>query len=192
MAKLRGASFDDTLVRNAVIEFFKKRFNIELKSNEVEKKIDLLGVNDNLLGVEVEHGKWNGNFWDVDSYSLNLTGLDYRTINIPARKEKYWKDINPYYNKQVDNPSSEKNIFVRTNKDFTQFIVIRPETIRDSKKLIRTSFQPNNSNEVEDWLSFRNENVETYDLLNGEYILQKTQKLSFKEKLWQTIIHLLK
>lgn len=192
MAKLRGASFDDTLVRNAVIEFFKKRFNIELKSNEVEKKIDLLGVNDNLLGVEVEHGKWNGNFWGVDSYSLNLTGLDYRTINIPSRKEKYWKDINPYYNKQVDNPSSEKNIFVRTNKDFTQFIVIRPETIRDSKKLIRTSFQPNNSNEVEDWLSFRNENVETYDLLNGEYILQKTQKLSFKEKLWQTIIHLLK
>jgi hypothetical protein len=192
MAKLRGASFDDTLVRNAVIEFFNKRFNIELKSNEVEKKIDLLGINDNLLGVEVEHGKWNGNFWDVDSYSLNLTGLNYRTINIPARKEKYWKDINPYYSKQVDNPSSKKNIFVRTNKDFTQFIVIRPETIRDSKKLIRTSFQPNNSNEVEDWLSFRNESVETYDLLNGEYILQKTQKLSFKEKLWQTIIHLLK
>ena len=60
MAKLIGASFDDTLVRNAVIEFFKKRFNVELKSNEVEKKIDLLGINDNLLGVEVEHGKWNG------------------------------------------------------------------------------------------------------------------------------------
>ena len=38
MAKLRGTSFDDTLVRNAVIEFFKKRFNVELKSNEVEKK----------------------------------------------------------------------------------------------------------------------------------------------------------
>jgi hypothetical protein len=192
MAKLRGTSFDDTLVRNAVIEFFKKRVNLKLKSNEVEKKIDLLSVDDPLLGVEVEHGKWNGNFWDVDSYSLELTGLNYRTINIPARKEKYWKDVNLYYGKEVVNPSSKKNIFVRTNKDFTQFIVIRPETIKDSKKLIRTSFQPNNSNEVEDWLSFRNENVETYDLLNGEYVLQQTQKLSFKEKLWQTIIHLLK
>jgi hypothetical protein len=192
MAKLRGASFDDTLVRNAVIEFFKKRFNVKLKSNEVEKKIDLLGVEDELLGVEVEHGKWNGNFWDVDSYSLNLTGLNYRTINIPIRKEKYWKDVNLYYGKEITNPSSKKNIFVRTNKDFTQFIVIRPETIRDSKKLIRTSFQPNNSNEIEDWISFRNEHVETYDLLYGEYVLQQTQKLSFKEKLWQTIIHLLK
>ena len=192
MAKLRGASFDDTLVRNAVIEFFKIRFNIKLKSNEIEKKIDLLGIDDELLGVEVEHGKWMGNFWETDSYSLNLTGLDYRTINIPARKEKYWKDINPYYGKQVVNPSSKKNIFVRTNKNFTQFIVIRPETIRDSKKLIRTSFQPNNSDEIEDWLSFRNEHVETYDLLGGEYVLQQTQKLSFKEKLWQTIIHLLK
>jgi hypothetical protein len=192
MAKLKGTSFDDTLVRNAVIEFFKKRVNLKLKSNEVEKKIDLLSVDDPLLGVEVEHGKWNGNFWDVDSYSLELTGLNYRTINIPARKEKYWKDVNLYYGKEVVNPSSKKNIFVRTNKDFTQFIVIRPETIKDSKKLIRTSFQPNNSNEVEDWLSFRNENVETYDLLNGEYVLQQTQKLSFKEKLWQTIIHLLK
>lgn len=192
MAKLRGTSFDDTLVRNASIEFFKKRFNIKLKSNDELYKIDLLGIDNSSLGVEVEHGKWNGNFWGVDSYSLDLTGLNYRTINIPSRKEKYWKDINPYYGKDVINPSSKKNIFVRTNKDFTQFIVIRPETIRDSKKLIRTSFQPNNSNEVEDWLSFRNENVETYDLLNGEYILQKTQKLSFKEKLWQTIIHLLK
>lgn len=192
MAKLRGTSFDDTLVRNASIEFFKKRFNTKLKSNDELYKIDLLGIDDSLLGVEVEHGKWNGNFWDVDSYSLDLTGLNYRTINIPSRKEKYWKDNNLYFKKDVVNPSSKKNIFVRTNKYFTQFIVIRPETVRDSKKLIRTSFQPNNSNEVEDWLSFRNEHVETYDLLNGEYVKQKTQKLSFKEKVWQTIIRLLK
>jgi hypothetical protein len=192
MAKLRGTSFDDTLVRNSSIEFFKKRFNIKLKSNDELYKIDLLGIDDSLLGVEVEHGKWNGNFWDVDSYSLDLTGLNYRTINIPSRKEKYWKDNNLHFKKDVVNPSSKKNIFVRTNKDFTQFIVIRPETVRDSKKLIRTSFQPNNSNEVEDWLSFRNEHVETYDLLNGEYVKQKTQKLSFKEKVWQTIIRLLK
>ena len=192
MAKLRGTSFDDTLVRNASIEFFKKRFNIKLKSNDELYKIDLLGINDSLLGVEVEHGKWNGNFWDVDSYSLDLTGLDYRTINIPIRKEKYWKDINLYYKKEIPNSSSEKNIFVRTNKDFTQFVVIRPETIRDSKKLIRTSFQPNNSDQIEDWISFRNEHVETYDLLNGEYVLQQTKKLSLKERICQTITRLLK
>jgi len=192
MAKLRGTSFDDTLVRNASIEFFKKRFNIKLKSNDELYKIDLLGINDSLLGVEVEHGKWNGNFWDVDSYSLDLTGLDYRTINIPIRKEKYWKDLNLYYKKEIPNPSSEKNIFVRTNKDFTQFVVIRPETIRDSKKLIRTSFQPNNSDQIEDWISFRNEHVETYDLLNGEYVLQQTKKLSLKERICQTITRLLK
>jgi hypothetical protein len=192
MAKLRGASFDDTPVRNAVIEFYKKKFKINLKSNDELYKIDLLGIDDPLLGVEAEHGKWKGNFWEVDSYSLDLTGLNFRTINIPIRKEKYWKDVNLYYGKEIVNPSCLKNVFVRSNKDFTQFIVIRPETIRDSKKLIRTSFQPNNSNEIEDWISFRNEHVETYDLLDGEYVLQQTQKLSFKEKIWQSIIRLLK
>lgn len=165
------AKFNDTLIRNAVIEFFKQRFKIELKHNEQHNKIDLVGVKDPELGVEVEHGKWQGDFWSNDVYSL-ISEQSFRTINIPARKEKYWKDNFLYYNKMKNNVSSEKNIFVRSNIDFTQFILVRPDTIRDSKKLVRTKFKPSNSNEVEDWLSFRKEDVETYNLRNGRYYKQ--------------------
>ena len=170
MPHLKGTSFDDTLVRNAVILFFKQNFNIELISNTEDKKIDLLELNDPNFGVEVEHGKWSGDFWKNDNYSL-ISGLNFRTINIPARKEKYWLEYYKRYKKEVHNPSFMKNIFVRTNKDFTQYIVIRSEVIRNKEKLHRTSFQPNNSNEIENWLSFRKEDVETYNLIEGKFIL---------------------
>jgi len=166
------AKYNDTLIRNAVIEFFKNKFKILLKHNEVHNKIDLVGVKDPELGVEVEHGKWEGNFWDNDVYSL-ISEQDFKTVNIPARKEKYWKDEFMYYNKLRENVSSTKNVFVRSNIDFTQFIVVRAETVRDPKKLVRTHFKPSNSNEVEEWLSFRREDVETYDLKNGKYIKQR-------------------
>ena len=164
--------FNDTLIRNAVIDFFKSKFKIELKHNDVNNKIDLVGVNDPLLGVEVEHGKWSGNFWDNENYSC-ISGKEFKTANIPGRKEKYWLDEFESYNKLRSNPSSKKNVFVRSNIDFTQFIVIRSNTIRDEEKLVRTSFKPTNSNEVETWLSFRREHVETYDLKNGKFIKQR-------------------
>lgn len=164
--------FNDTLIRNAVIEFFNQRFRIKLKHNEINNKIDLVGVNDPSLGVEVEHGKWVGNFWDNDNYSL-ISEQPFRTANIPSRKEKYWMDEFMSYGKVRENSSSNKNIFVRSNADFTQFLVIRPTTIRDKEKLVRTRFKPTNSNDVEEWLSFKREDVETYDLKNGRYIKQK-------------------
>ena len=83
--------------------------------------------------------------------------------------EKYWLDEYVYYNKLRSNPSSTKNIFVRSNADFTQFLVIRPETVRNPKKLVRSKFKPSNSNEVEEWLSFKKNDVETYNVKNGKY-----------------------
>jgi hypothetical protein len=56
-------------------------------------------------------------------------------------------------------------------------IVIRPEVVRDPNKLNRTSFQPNNSDQVEDWMSFRREDVETYNLINGTWSLDKTHEV---------------
>jgi len=168
--------FNDTLVRNATIVFFSEKFGIELKHNEKHNKIDLVGVKDKKLGVEVEHGKWSGNFWQNDNYSL-ISEQDFRTVNIPIRKEKYWKDEYVSYNKLRDNPSSKKNVFVRSNVDFTQFIVIRPKTIRDSDKLYRTKFKPSNTNEVEEWMSFKMEDVETYDLKNGKYVKQRIKRI---------------
>ena len=159
--------FNDTLIRNEVIKFFKQRFRINLKHNDIHNKIDLVGINDPTLGVEVEHGKWSGNFWENNNYSL-ISEQSFRTANIPIRKEKYWLDEYTYYNKVRVNPSSHKNIFVRSNVDFTQFLIIRPETVRNSKKLVRTKFKPSNSNEVEEWLSFRESDVETYNVKNGK------------------------
>ena len=164
--------FNDTLIRNEVISFFKQRFRIKLKHNDLHNKIDLVGVNDTTLGVEVEHGKWVGDFWENDHYSL-ISEQKFRTANIPMRKEKYWLDEFVYYNKVRKNLSGSKNIFVRSNIDFTQFLVIRPETIRDPKKLIRTKFKPSNSNDIEEWLSFKMEDVETYNVKNGKFYKQK-------------------
>jgi hypothetical protein len=177
MPNLRGTSYNDEPIRTAVIELYKKYFNTELIETDPNKKvIDLLQVNDPTYGVEVEHGKWKGNFWENDNYSL-ISGLEHRTINIPARKEKYWLEYFVRWGKERHNPSFEKNVFVRSNKDFTQFIIIESDVVRNEEKLIRTKFQPNNSDEVENWLSFKREHVKTYDLIDGELILQKTNEL---------------
>ena len=176
MSKLWNTNFDDTLVRNEVIKFAENVLGLKLISNEAIYKIDLLSVDDSELGVEVEHGKWKGNFWDNDNYSL-ISGLEDRTINIPARKEKYWLEYFVRWGKERHNPSFKKNVFVRSNKDFTQFIIIESDVVRNEEKLIRTKFQPNNSDEVENWFSFKREHVKTYDLIDGELILQKTNEL---------------
>lgn len=173
MAILKGESFDDSPVRNFVIEFFNTNFGLLLNETPQEMKvIDLTGVTETLIGVEVEGGKWNGDFWSNDAYSL-ISGQGFRTINIPIRKEKHWQEHPVRYRKVKHNPSFKHNIFARTNKDFTQVIIIRPETIRDPKKVLRTEFQPNNSDRVEQWLSFRREHVETYNLIDNTWVLEK-------------------
>ena len=70
-----------------------------------------------------------------------------------------------------------QNIFVRSNKDFTQFIVIKPETVRNSNKCFKSKFKPNNSNVVEDFMSFKREDVETYNLVNNSFVLDKNYEL---------------
>lgn len=173
MAFLRGTSFDDTEVRNAVKDFFQNKFNVLLNETPQEMKvIDLTGVTETLLGVEVERGGWSNSFWDNEKYS-SISELGFKTINIPIRKEKYWLKEYFFYGKLKQNPSHEKNIFVRTNKNFTQIILIRPETVKDKTKVIKTSFTPNNSNELEEWMCFKKEDVETYNLINGSWILEK-------------------
>jgi hypothetical protein len=173
MPFLRGANFNDGPVRTAVREFFEIKFNTLLDETPPEMRvIDLTGKTQTFLGVEVERGGWSGDFWSNKKYSL-ISGLDFKTINIPLRKEKYWLEEYYFYNKLKTNPSCKDNIFVRSNKDFTQMIVVRPETIRDKKKVFRTRFKPNNSDELEDWLSFKREDVETYNLINNVWTLEK-------------------
>jgi hypothetical protein len=177
MPFLRGTSFNDGPVRSAVIDFFNQRFDIVLNETPHEMRvIDLTGATQTHIGVEVEGGGWYGCFWENEKYSL-ISGLPFKTINIPIRKEKYWLDEYFFYGKPKLNPTSKSNIFVRSNRDFTQMIVIRPETVRNPNKLNRTTFQPNNSDQVEDWMSFRREDVETYNLINGTWTIDNTHEV---------------
>ena len=165
--KTKSINYDDNASRSFIKNIFEHKFGMKLKDGTF-KKIDLVVEDNELVGVEVEHGHWEGDFWKNDQYSW-LSKLEFRTVNIPIRKQPYWEDVVG----DKPNPSAAYNIFVRTNDDFTQFILIRPETIRNPEKMIKTRFLANNNDVEEDWLSFKKEDVETYNIVNGEFILQQ-------------------
>jgi len=170
MNKLVNTNYDDKVSRKKVKEFLKETFNIVVECNSFTKEIDLINED---IGVEIEHGNWLGDFWSNKNYSMKA-GLDFPTINIPKRKEKYWLEYYTWYGRKYHNPNYDKNLYVRTNKDFTQIILIRPEVIRDHNKVIRTLFKASyiTNGKVEEWLSFRKSDVETYNLVDGKYILE--------------------
>lgn len=169
MGYLKNNDYDDTAVRHFVKKIFESDFNIKLKDGKY-KKIDLVCEDNPHMGVEVERGGWEGDFWSNEKYCM-ITKSGFPTINIPQRKEHYWKDING----GKKNLSALNNIFVRTNRDFSQFIIVRPEVIRDLKKMVRTMFIPsNNKNKsYEEFMSFRREDTETYNLVNEKFILEE-------------------
>jgi hypothetical protein len=164
-------NFDDTPVREFGIKFSKEVFGYEFISHPNKTAIDLISPDDPNFGAEMEGGGWEGDFWSNEKYSL-ISNLGVRTINIPIRKTKYWYDkIN-----EVLLPNKKKNLFIRTNKDFTQAIVIKPTTVKNRNKIMWTTFQPNNSTEVERWMSFKEKDVQTYDLVKNNWVLQKKKK----------------
>lgn len=164
-------NFDDTLVREFGIKFTKEQFGLLFENHPNKTAIDLINPEDYNNGVEMEGGGWEGDFWTNEKYT-KISKLDFGTINIPIRKTKYWYDkIN-----EVFLPNKKKNMFIRTNKDFTQAIVIKPTTIKNRDKILWTEFQPNNSTEVEKWMSFRQEHVDTYNLVNGKWKKQRIKK----------------
>lgn len=164
-------NFDDTPVREFGIKFTKEEFGLIFENHPNRTAIDLIDPTDYNVGVEMEGGGWEGNFWTNDKYAM-ISKIGFATINIPIRKTKYWYDkINELFL-----PNKKKNLFIRTNKDFTQAIVIKPTTIKNKNKILWTEFQPNNSNEVEKWMSFRQEHVDTYNLDGGKWKLQKLKK----------------
>lgn len=156
-------NYDDSKVREFGIEFTKDVLGLILESHPNKYAIDLIEPDNYEFGVEMERGGWKGNYWEND-YSL-ISELPYRTVNIPIRKRKYWY-------KYVDGEwvvNENKHLFIRTNKDFTQSLLIRPEVIKDPDKIIFTQFMPNNSKEMEDWMCFKEEDIETFTLNDGNW-----------------------
>lgn len=168
----RGSKKDDTLVRNFAIKLYKDLWNIEMSGTPQEKNlIDLKEIKNGKLGCELEHGGWKGCFWE-DEYYSNISGLGFQTVNVPIRKEKHFLPSYIFYRKLFDNSQSYLiNQFIRTNKDFTQFIMIESDVFRDPTKKIYSRFKPKNSDSLEDWMSFKREHVKTYNLIDGKWIL---------------------
>lgn len=171
---LINESFDDIEVKNNVQKVSKELLGFETRINYDNdgKDIDLISVDDELVAVEVERGGFVYDLWTDDHYEFVLN-LGFPTVNMPDRKEKYWMEYYDLFeNGNVTyNPRFNKNIFVRTNYFFNQFIVIRPETIMDEMKKIRSRVKVRNNRKIEGWLSFRKEDVETYNMIDGKLYL---------------------
>ena len=161
------SKYDDTEVREFAIEFIKEVLKLDFESHKNLRGIDLINKENESFGIELERGGWKGDLW-VNPYSL-MTGLNERTINIPIRKMKYWYDKK----NGVYLSNKNKHLFVRTKRDFTQVIVIKPRTIKNKDKILFTEFKPNNSNEIESWMSFREQHVQTYNLKNKKWTLKR-------------------
>lgn len=165
-SKLIDESYDDNLSRGYVINFFEDKFGIDLISNPEMYKIDLLIVGSPHGGVEVERGKWTGDFWSSPGF-CRKTNLGYDTLNVPYRKVHFWLS---------DDPGYLENLYVRHNLDGTQFLILRPEIITDTRKMKITEFVPGNNKhkKEETFLSYRREDVETYTLTDGGiYVLTR-------------------
>jgi hypothetical protein len=161
--------YDDSTSRNAIIKFLKETLNLEMIENPNKYGIDLLHKDDLFWGCEIEHSKnWKGHFFSEENRNLNQkTDLGFKTVNIPWwRKSKYWNS--------EKNQGWDKNLFVRTNEDFSQVILIRPETFANPAKCYEAFFQTKwiTTGEPEEWRSFKREDVEVYNLINGVYILE--------------------
>lgn len=180
-------TFDDRPVKEFLIEFFQTNFSWELKMNSDKYGIDLLSINDDCPDVECERGNWEGNFWDNKSYSWflseGLPKIPHQTVNIPYRKLHYWvggdhhKDSGKFWYTETKHTT---NLFARTNYDFSQVILIKPEVIIDDTKRSISGRQPINihKNELEFWMGYKKEDVDTW-VLNRE---TQTWELTLEEQ----------
>lgn len=173
-----NGDYNDEPVKLAMIEAAMDILGYPVRINEDHdgKGIDLVAIHDPTIGIEVERSKCIGNHWEDEHYS-KLSKLEFRTVNMPVRKEKYWI---PSYrigwgnNKIIiDNTNSmHKNIFIRFNWDFSQAKVIYPHIIHNPEKLHRSNFKPQNGKGKEDFLSFKKEDTSTFNRQkNKQYIL---------------------
>jgi hypothetical protein len=103
---------------------------------------------------------------------------------MPSRKKKWYKE---YYNINLEpdrnkkpiwgkkhNPTFKNNVFIRTNKQLTQMIIIWPDTVF-SNSFEDKMIYANNSGKVEPFMCFKRENVETRDLVNNDWVIKPTE-----------------
>ncbi len=169
-------SVQDEKHREKVILALKEFKDWDLVSNSFTYMIDLNFVSHpKYVGAEIEEGQWVGNFWNEYLYSNFLRDgnpkIEHKTVNIPPRKQHYWINGDHYYengNFWYKETDAESNVYVRTNMDVTQIIIVYPEVILDRKKVV---YSLKKSKKIttgyeELWTGIRPEDCETWNLNN--------------------------
>lgn len=174
-------AYNDTYVKEQMIVILKDLYGWDLYINPDDYGVDLLSK-DGTFGVELEHGGWNDKFFEDKFYPYMCKSLTYPHVNMPARKEKwykskYWVNLEPDRNKkpifkEKENPTYKNNIFIRTNRQLTQMIIIWPDTVF-SGNFERTKIFTNNSQKLEPFFSFKREDVEVVNLINGVWTTEE-------------------
>jgi hypothetical protein len=176
-------AYNDTYVKEQMVIILKQILDWDLYINPDDYGVDLLSK-DGTFGVELEHGGWNDDFWLDKYYPYKSKELNYPHVNMPSRKKKWYKE---YYNVNLEpdrnkkpiwgkkhNPTFENNVFIRTNKQLTQMIIIWPDTVFTNSFEDKMIYA-NNSGKVEPFMCFKRENVETRDLVNNDWVIKPTE-----------------
>ena len=178
-------NYKDLPVRTAVSKFVDQAYGYKVISNSNDEyKIDLISENGDCPDIECERSNCKvADYWSSKGFSQFLSNaipsVKYKTLNFQGRKEHYWIEGDHFYkngNFWYTEKNHLTNLFIRTTFHFEQMLVIRPEVIRDETKLYRAMKQPYNihKNELEPWIGVRRKDVETWNLVNGIYVLDKT------------------
>ena len=166
-------SFNDEKHRQKVINALKMVKDWDLISNPYTYMIDLnFSIPEKYKAVEIEEGQWEGNFWDVYVYSNFLRDgnpiVTNKTVNIPPRKQHYWINGEHYWNNGAywyTETDAEHNVFVRTNIDVTQLIIVYPDVILNDRKVVRSLKKSKNitTGDSELWTGVKPEDCETFN-----------------------------
>jgi hypothetical protein len=180
---LPNESFDDWVIKKKVVEIAPQLLGLTLKINENNdgKGIDLICVDNPEIGVEVERGGWFGDFWKDLYYSTEVMKWGFPTLNMPDRKLKYWMEQYLWRKQIIKNPGFKNTIFVRSSWELLQMNVVRPETVLNPNKIFQKREKVKNNTKIEGWVSFKHEDVESYNFYNGLYILESKENGEYPE-----------
>lgn len=194
---LKKESYDDRKVKEKVIEKALELVGFELQLNnrnliESTFGIDLISVENPMIGVEVERGGPVYGHWEDSYYStvLQYENPNYpekslkqflSTINRPDRKDYMWKEYYQRWNYEygywidkelVYNPSFDKNIFIRSDYFFHQFIVVLPEVNLNKSITLSKEKKVQNNTRPEIWRSWEKKHVLTFNSINDKLVLE--------------------
>jgi len=192
----RKSSYDDHRMRSIAIDFYEKTLGLKFKGGG-DFEIDLILIENPLVGSEGENASWSGDRWTGDQRDIFNLGVN--TLNIQNRKWHYWnlqelsdKPKNKYWYGKFD-PGWNKNQYFRMNHQEDQICIVEAETIlNDKKRIFALDRKVSNNSENEDWICIPQEFVRTFNKQpNGEWVENgKYCGLSHEERVKQRLLDL--